>query len=194
MSAPSTVEVSIWCAGAWRLGRFDETGLNVFANTTDAAWRSFYAALLIAPLWLLVSVLQYVVDPVDATEKTSLFRYLTVDVISYIIGWTAFPVIMAGVCEQLGRTIAYPRFVAAYNWSMLIQNMVYLPIILASLSGLIPEQAAIFLSLITLIWALAFEAFVIKSALKIPLSRAAAFTAFDLFLAFLIGATADVVL
>ena len=194
VAAPSTIEVSISCAGAWRLGRFDGTGMAAFANSTDVAWRSFYAAVLIAPLWMLVSLLRYAIDPSDVATQTPLLRYLTVEIISYVIGWTAFPVIMAGVCEQLGRTSTYPRFVAAYNWSMLIQYMIYLPVVLAGLTGLVPEQGAMFLSLITLFWALAFETFVIKSALNIPLTWAAAFTAFDLFLAVLIRATADVVL
>lgn len=194
MSAPNTVEVSVWCAGAWRLGRFDETGLAAFANTTDAAWRSFYAAIYIAPLWLLVSVMHFAVGETTLAEGTGLFQYLTVDVIAYIIGWTAFPVIMAGVCSQLGRESVYLRFIAAYNWSMLIQNMIYLPVILAGLIGLIPPQAAMLLTIVTLMWALAFEAFVLKSALKIPMSWAVGLTAFDLFLALMIGATADVVL
>ena len=193
MAAPSPVEVTVWCAGAWRLGRFDATGLAAFANTVDAAWRSFFAAALVFPLWLLVSVLQYAVTAETAPEA-SFARYLTVDMISYVIGWTAFPVIMAGVCDSIGRSGVYLRFVAAYNWSMLIQSIIYLPVVIAGQIGLVPGEGAMLLMLVALTWALAFEAFVIKEALAIPMPWAAGLTAFDLVLAFLIGATADVVL
>lgn len=193
MPAPSPVEVTVWCAGAWRLGRFDATGLAAFANSTDAAWRSFFAAILVAPLWVLVSLLQFAVST-DGASDVSLGRYATVEAISYVIGWTAFPVIMAGVCDSIGRRDAYLRFVAAYNWSMLIQNVVYLPVVLAGQAGLIPGEGALFLMVVTLLWALAFEAFVIKESLQIPMAWAIALTVGDLILAFLIGATADVVL
>ena len=52
------VEVVYATYGAWRLARFDCQGLQYFDNTPEAFWRSFYAAVIVAPPFAVLTALQ----------------------------------------------------------------------------------------------------------------------------------------
>ena len=43
--------------GAWLLARFDQSGLLFFENSLGAFWRSYWAALLAAPLYITLIII-----------------------------------------------------------------------------------------------------------------------------------------
>ena len=45
--------------GAYRLARADKSGLNYFDASIDGFWRSFFAAVVIAPLFALFLIVRY---------------------------------------------------------------------------------------------------------------------------------------
>jgi len=50
---PSAREMMYALYGAYRLARFDAGGMRYFDASIDGFWRSFFAAVLIAPFYLI---------------------------------------------------------------------------------------------------------------------------------------------
>ena len=53
--------------GASRLARLDPTGLEYFRNTRGAFWRSFNAALIIAPFYSALLLMRFQTDEVSTS-------------------------------------------------------------------------------------------------------------------------------
>ncbi len=51
MASPQDIRIAI--KGAGKLARFDRSGLALLGNTPDDAWRSFHAAILVGPFFLI---------------------------------------------------------------------------------------------------------------------------------------------
>jgi len=69
---------------------------------------------------------------------TDWVRVLLVETIAYVIGWTAFPLVILPVTRILGRESLWLDFIIVYNWSQVLQYGAILAIIAVSLSGLAP--------------------------------------------------------
>ena len=46
--------------GAFRLAKGDKTGLSYFNTTYTAFWKSFYALILIAPVFCILLIVKYI--------------------------------------------------------------------------------------------------------------------------------------
>ena len=64
--------------GASRLARLDPTGLEYFRNTRGAFWRSFNAALIIAPFYAALLLMRFQTGEVS----TSALRFFFIETIS----------------------------------------------------------------------------------------------------------------
>jgi len=113
-------------AGALRLAKFDADALDDFDTTHTGFWRSFYAALLILPLFWLFLATRFVSSPPEAP----FVHFMIIQTLAYAIAWLAFPVVMATVVRFLDRDEHFIRYIVAYNWISVLQNGVYLPIII----------------------------------------------------------------
>ena len=149
--------------GAYRLARADTNGLSYFDNSTAGFWRSFFAAVLIAPLFLILLIIRFNVDDIGA----SAVRFYTIEAIAYVIGWVLFPLVVFYLVETLAKQERYVGFIIAYNWAAVLQNGFYLPFAILFQLGLIPGEAAGLLNLLLLGLVLAYTWFVAKSALDI---------------------------
>ena len=149
--------------GAYRLARGDTTGLSYFDTSTAGFWRSFFAAVLIAPLVLILLVIRFSVDDIGAGAV----RFYTIEAIAYVIGWVLFPVVVFYLVQTLEKEERYVGFIVAYNWAAVLQNGVYLPFAILFQIGVIPGEAAGLLNLILLGLVLAYTWFVAKNALDI---------------------------
>jgi hypothetical protein len=180
-------EASTALYGAFRLARLDAGGLSFFDASVDGFWRSFYAALLVAPLYLLLVLVRYVTEFGEASSV----RYVLVESIAYAISWLAFPVLMDVVSGFLGRRERYIRYIVAYNWAAVLQNALYLPIVIFGITGAIPQGAASTLAVVALALIFAYIWFITRSALAVPGPTAAGIVVADFLLSVLIQATAD---
>ena len=54
---PSLAEVARAIYGAWRLMLFDADGMTFFDLSTGGFWRSFFAAVVVAPLYAVLVVI-----------------------------------------------------------------------------------------------------------------------------------------
>ena len=53
---PPKQEIVASLYGAWRLMRLDPTGMTYFNLSADGFWRSFFAAVIVAPAYVLFVV------------------------------------------------------------------------------------------------------------------------------------------
>ncbi|HSV29862.1 MAG TPA: hypothetical protein VLL76_09885 [Candidatus Omnitrophota bacterium] len=169
--------------GAWRLARRDPDGLKWFNATPQGFWRSFLAAVLVLPAVLGLEVLD---GSLAADNFTG--RKLAVELIAYVIQWTAFPLVMGYVADGLDRGRNYIRFVVAYNWSQVIQMAAFLPVSVAVM--LVPNPAIALLSLIVMVMLLAYQAFVAHKALDVPVMPAIGVVILDMLLGGLVARAA----
>ncbi|MBX6322957.1 MAG: hypothetical protein IRY94_14100 [Rhodospirillaceae bacterium] len=168
--------------GAWRLAHADPGGLALFDRSVDGFWRSFRAALVVAPAYAVQLALQFTARPPAAGWA----RVVAVEAIAYAVGWLAFPVVMHWVCRLLGREEAYVGYIVAYNWSSLVQVLVWMPALLLAYAGL-----GVLVLLAGQIGLLVYQWFIARTALAIDGLSAAAVAGLDLVLGYAIGSLAD---
>ncbi len=160
--------------GAYRLARVDPGGLGYFDATVAGFWRSFYAALLIAPAYVILLALDLGDRPVAAGP----LRLVLVEGIAYVISWTAFPLAMVYVAQRLDRSQHYIRYIVAQNWANVLEIALFLPVA-AIAAG---SAAVAVLPLLAWIAVLVYEWYIARTALEITGGQAAAVVAFNFFL------------
>lgn len=183
----STREVLTALYGALRLARFDPSGLDFFDRTETGFWRSFFAAGLIAPFYLMLISIRYS----GMTETVSFAHFLAVETIAYVIAWVAFPLLMASLTRNLGREEHYIRTIVAYNWAAVWQNALYMPVAMLSVGGVLSTANANVLGLLALALIVIYVWFVIKTGLKVSGGMAAAIVGIDFFLSIAINTVAS---
>jgi len=181
----SSREAALSLYGAYRLARFDPNGLQFFEHSIGAFWRSFFAAVIVAPIFAIFLSIRYSTGEISA----SLPAFITYEAAGYIIAWLAFPVVMEGLSRTLDCRQHYVKFIIAYNWIMVIQNAVYLPIVIFGVGGMVSQGTANGLALIALMWTFIYTGYVATKALEIPPMSAAGIVFIDLLLALLIDVT-----
>ncbi len=146
--------------GAYRLARLDPEGLTYFDITPAGFWFSFFAAVLSFPFYVVIMGASWM----ESSADVAVWRIIVVELITYVIAWTAFPVIMPLVVRAMDREQHYIRGIVAYNWASVIQNVIYLPVALLGSMGVIDDTP---ISLIVLVLLLFYSGYVMKVALDI---------------------------
>jgi hypothetical protein len=147
----------------WGVLRFDAQAPQRFANTAEAARRSFVAGLLGMPIYLLVmrgSLLAVSPSP-------DVLSFLPPMLVFYVIEWLLWPNLMVGVCRWLACERFYCRYVAAYNWFALTQMVLMLPFQMAVLSPHAAMSGIALLGLVATVVFAVYEWFIARHALSI---------------------------
>ncbi len=184
---PGVNEILRALYGAYRLARFDAGGLSYFDATPGGFWKSFFAAVIVLPLYLLLLAVRLRYDILDTTPG----RFIAIELISYVIGWVIYPLVMATVTRLIDREKRYIGYVVAYNWASVWQNVFYLPIAILSVAGLLAGDAGIFVGVAALVLVLVYAWFVARTALAIPGPFAIPLVALDVVLGLLLNGFAD---
>ena len=142
----SAQEATTALYGALRLARFDPSGMDFFEQTETGFWRSFFAAVLVAPFYLMLTSIRHS----GLTETVPFVRFLAIETIAYVIAWVAFPLLMASLTRSLGREAHYIRYIVAYNWAAVWQNALYMPVAMLSVGGLLSTANANVLGILAL--------------------------------------------
>src|SRR5215469_13609286 len=100
MPAMAWSEVRLALIGALRLARGDRGGMAYFDRSPDGFWRSFRAAVISYPLYLVLLSMRVTVAE---WEQSGALLIITVETIAYVIAWTAFPLLMLIVAQRIGR-------------------------------------------------------------------------------------------
>jgi len=172
----SMAEVHRGLYGAALLAKFDRDGLNAFGHEGIDAWRSFYAAVIVAPMYLIWVAIYGQPHP----EGTPFVSVLLFETLSYAIGWLIFPLVLWHLSPVLGCRDRFFHFLAAYNWVALIQNSLFIGMdLLFALVGA-PDGARGFLGLAVLVYVLLYGWFVAKEGLGLAAGPAATVVALDM--------------
>jgi len=122
MPTRAWLEIRLALIGTLRLARGDRGGLACFDRSADGFWRSFRAAVISYPLYLVLLSMRVTVAE---WERSGAFLIITVETIAYVIAWTAFPLLMLIVAQRIGRPHRFFDFMVPYNWSQLPQSALF---------------------------------------------------------------------
>lgn len=177
-------ELSSALFGAWRLARHDPRGQDHFDDSITGFWRSFQAAVIVAPGYMLLIL--PIFGHADITAGP--LRFLVVHLLAYIISWTAFPLVMVGVARRLSRNQDYLRYIIAYNWANVLQMAVLLPALLLVQIGL---PGAPLLNLAAMVAIYFYYWFVARTVLSISTAQAIGVVMVNFTFDFIIGIVAN---
>jgi hypothetical protein len=158
---PSLSEVRSGVYGAWRLARLDASAMRWFDRSPDGTARSFWAAIICYPGFIALLALR--VPPEDWIHS-GVGHILLVESIGYVVGWSAYPLAALAFCRVLGRENGGFDFVTAYNWSQILETLLFILVALVSTLHLLSDETAGILSLFALILVLIYEWFIARVA------------------------------
>ncbi len=177
---PDRQEVFSSLYGAYRLAWFDASGMNYFNISVEGFWRSFFVAVLMAPIFIL-SIGQDVMTPEGGFSFWVLIVHLSV----YGISWVIFPLVAFFVTDLLSLGHRFTALVVAVNWTSVLTFglLTIVALVQQSIADLV--LMAITTGLIVYHW------FVIKTALETTTSIAIAFVLFSFLLAAMLNQVAE---
>ena len=182
---PSLAEVARAIYGAWRLMLFDAGGMRHFDLSIDGFWRSFFAAVVVAPAYVLFVMVGL---PSDDAQPIDPAWAMLVKAVAYVAGWIAFPVAAIFVTRLLGVTNRYVPLIVAYNWSNVPPLIILVPAELLAATG---AAVAGTLGTLALLFILVYEWFVVRVALEVTPFTAVGIVALDVLLGLLIQVGAN---
>jgi hypothetical protein len=183
---PDRAEVLSALYGAYRLAWFDISGMTFFNLTVDGFWRSFFAAVLVAPAYAVLVGLRI------PAEDVNIALVLVTESIGYILAWCAFPIVALVLTRLLGLDRNYVALIVAHNWSAVLQMAAFVAVIL--LGGILPAAGGTLLVAATTLAILVYQWFVIRTALRTSGGVALMLLLVDLVITSIISAGADRVL
>ena len=159
---PDRREILAALYGVWRLMRLDQGGMNWFNLTIEGFWRSFFAAVPVAPFFALLIYLDLSAQP----ETINVGWAATVSMVVYGLSWALVPVVAIGVTKMLDLSPGYVPLVVAYNWVSLPQILLQTLVRLIGTTSLVPEGLSGFLMIVAVVYILVLEWFVVRTALQ----------------------------
>ncbi len=181
MSVVGVVTSGLYAALLFARGRTE--GLRYVPPDQAGATRSFWALPLALPAVICLRLIDWL--PSGAPGNAG--HVLSLDLVSFSVGWLAFAVVTFHVLTRFGDATHWPRFIAAWNWCNVLENML---LVLGSIPGLLGappvlDQAA---QLFAIGWALWIEWFAIRLALQTNGFVAAWLVILDQSIGFLLAA------
>jgi hypothetical protein len=182
---PDRQEVLSGLYGAYRLAWFDPSGMANFNLTVEGFWRSFFAAVLVAPAYAILVGMQLSAG----TDEFNLALVLLTEGIGYVLAWCAFPLVAIVLTRLLGLDRNYVALIVAVNWSAVLQTGAFLAVLLVGL--IVPEGLGTLIVTVTTIAILTYQWFVIRTALETTGGIALMLLLVDLVITTMINAGAD---
>jgi hypothetical protein len=176
---------------AFRTVRFDGKAVGQYDHSFEGFFRSFFAAILGAPLYFFILAGEQTVladsDP-DAggpdampIPPAGLGTYL-IDILLYALDWLAFPLAMIGVAKLIGAGHRYVPYIVAYNWGTCIVLLATLPPYLLYLMGVTTITGFIILYEIAMLFVLVYRWRLARDGLQVPPVTAGGIVVLDLLL------------
>lgn len=163
MGAAAWLEAWQALAGTLRLARGDRGGLACFDRSLDGFWRSFRAAVICYPLYLILLAMRVT----DAEWQSSGgWRIATVETIGYVIAWVTFPLLMLTVVRWIGRPHRFFDFMVPYNWCQVPQSALFVLVGLEAETGILEAHASEAIDVLAAIATLVYEWYIARVALE----------------------------
>jgi len=162
MGNTAWVELQLALTGCLRLARGDRGGLSCFDRSLDGFWRSFRAAVICYPLYLVLLAMRV---SVAEWQTSGGWRIVMVETIGYVVAWVAFPLLMLNVVRWIGREHRFFEFMVPYNWCQVPQSALFVLVGLESASGILSIQASQAIDIVAALATLVYEWFIARVAL-----------------------------
>ena len=133
---PSYPEIVRSVQAALLLARGETRGMALLDLSVDGFWRSFAAAVIVAPAYLLVLLDQYRL----LGWPEHVWGTVAAETTSYLLGWVSFPLAAIPLTRLLGLSGRYVPLVIANNWSTVVQVALYTTVVLVGM--VLPAGAA----------------------------------------------------
>ena len=159
---PSFAEIAAALFGAWRLAHLDTSGLQAFDFSVDGAYKSFFAAVVIAPGYFLLLLLVYSGRSIEAP----LAMILPMVVGGYVILWVLFPLVAHALLNGLAMGQRFIPLLVAYNWAQCLVVYAILPVAAVSATGMLGGFGPLLTFLMQIFLAPAYLWFVMRTALQ----------------------------
>ncbi len=172
---PGREEIVRALFGAFLLVRRDPRGMGFFNITVEGFWRSFFAAVLVAPMFAIIMALH---RTEQAAEFTVAWQFLS-QTIRYALDWAVYPVIVAVVARLINLSHLYVGYIVAYNWAKVLINAVFLVLAVLAAPDIVPDALINFLKLATLVAVIYYLWFVTCTALQLAWYVGAALVAVE---------------
>jgi hypothetical protein len=168
--------------GAWRLAHFDPDGMRFFDRSIRGFWRSFYVAVLAAPLWIIILAVQISQSHIGGGWA----RLVIAESIAYIVGWVAYPLAAFYLTRLIDREQQYVGFIVALNWGTLLQLAVMVPAHIIAGFNLLPVGLGMLIFYGALVATMVYEWFITRTAIGLSGLAAASFVLIDIVITVLV--------
>ncbi|NKB54714.1 MAG: hypothetical protein GKS00_00085 [Alphaproteobacteria bacterium] len=155
-------EVLLSLYGAWRLFLRDPRGLEWLDTSIEGFWKSFFCAVIVLPGYIL-----WIAFASSGTGDAGFFRIVTVEGITYVIQWTAWPLLMAYLAPTIDRDEYYIRYIVAYNWSAGIQIAIYMIVLVVKFTGTASDGFLVTLGFVATVIILSYQWYVARVGLEV---------------------------
>jgi hypothetical protein len=187
---PSLAEIVSSIRGGAQLLCFRFEGLKPLKRDEDAPARSFFVMLLALPAFLFLLWRRYDLG----MEEKELHFYATW-LLTYLVSWLAFPVVLFALAGQLPLRRALPFFIQARNWILVPGIYASLAAFWLADSRLLPGDLSELLGFLVEAWILAVEWWLVRRILAASAGQAVLLILIDFMLdyalfAWAIGRTA----
>ena len=176
---PGWPEISSSLYGAWRLARGDRGGMNFLNLSVEGFWRSFFAAVLALPPYIIILLVQRASMEEDMTWAA--------DMVSYVLGWMLWPLASLLLSRFMGLTQNYIPYLIAYNWANVLHITFLTIVAIITHGGVLPDGIAATLSLMATLSVLVYLWWVTRVALGASASVAIGFVVLDVLLGFMLS-------
>ncbi len=177
---PGREEIARALTGAWLLWRTDPTAMRWFDLTVEGFWRSFFAAVLVAPFYVFMLTTDYMANGLPA----SLPLVVLVRSLAYVVDWAAFPLVAILLVRLFGLEHRYVALIVADNWASVLQAAALTTAVAVSL--VLPMAVAALVVLGTFITVVFYQWLVARQALETTGGIAGGFVAADLLTGILV--------
>ncbi len=183
------LEAALGLQGAFRLAGGNGDGLSLLPTQPDAVWRSCAAALICWPAYMALRLMAYA----ETTSEVGLGALVAIETSSFVAAWFGFALASIPIAEAMGAGPLWPRFLAAWNWTNVVQ---YLFVLAGEVPGWLgfPRAIAIFAAVVALVAAISVEWQAARLALGLRGGQAALVVLADIALSLLVRGVADGVL
>ena len=113
---PSLAEILKALYGLVLLARFHPGAPSLFDRTVDGFWKSLFAAVLVLPTHVLMTLRTVQDTPEDVPYNLG---DVVTDLLIYVIIWLAYPVLMISVTKVINRRENFLDYIVPYNWAMI---------------------------------------------------------------------------
>ena len=178
---PPRDEVALALAGTGQVLLGNRQAMRWFNATVEGFWRSFFAGILVLPIYALLLAMDWESMPHHHGGMVTLVSELLV----YVVHWTAWPVLMLAVLPIIDRGERFLGYIVAYNWLSVPLTVIYGAVLLLNNAELLPGGfSTVFAVLLAVLFA---ETWLARLALSVGWLFAIGLTALDFALSLTIS-------